>query len=117
MGEKNREENMTPTEEQIRQRETSESSPINLGAENGSVGDAGIAISPEPVDYTFRFEAAGDGPPLSVRVRKMLKSALRAYRLRASWVGSTRSTVSASDAAKVPLRSSKRHSTIVDETP
>jgi hypothetical protein len=39
----------------------------------------------KPADYTFRFTPTGDGPPLEVRVRRMLKAALRHYGLRAEW--------------------------------
>lgn len=39
----------------------------------------------EPEDFTFRFTPIGDGPPLAIRVRRMLKSALRHYGLRAEW--------------------------------
>ena len=36
-----------------------------------------------PVDFTFRFTAEGDWPPVEIRVRRMLKLALRAFGLRA----------------------------------
>jgi hypothetical protein len=39
----------------------------------------------ETEDFTFTFTATGDGPPVEIRVRRMLKSALRHYGLKASW--------------------------------
>ena len=38
---------------------------------------------PDDRDYVFRFTPAGVGPPLAIRVRRLLKVALRAYGLRA----------------------------------
>ncbi len=32
--------------------------------------------------WRVTFEAAGDGPPIEVRMKKLLKAALRAYGLR-----------------------------------
>lgn len=32
--------------------------------------------------WTLTFRAEGDGPPVAVRVRRLLKAALRTYRLR-----------------------------------
>ncbi len=32
--------------------------------------------------WTLVFRAEGDGPPVEIRVRKLLKAALRCYRLR-----------------------------------
>jgi len=42
----------------------------------------------EGLDFTFTFRAVGDGPPEAIRIRRMLKSALRCYGLRAKWAGS-----------------------------
>ena len=40
-----------------------------------------------PRDFVFRFTAVGAGPPVEVRVRRMLKMALRAYGLHAAFAG------------------------------
>lgn len=37
---------------------------------------------PDEPHYRLTICAAGDGPPLDVRLRRFLKSALRAHRLR-----------------------------------
>jgi hypothetical protein len=37
--------------------------------------------------FIFRFLPIGDGPPAEIRVRRMLKTALRVHKLRASWAG------------------------------
>ena len=35
-----------------------------------------------PDDWTLTFRATGQGPPVEIRVRRLLKAALRAYGLR-----------------------------------
>ena len=35
-----------------------------------------------PDRWKLTFQAEGDGPPVAVRVRRLLKAALRTYRLR-----------------------------------
>jgi hypothetical protein len=32
--------------------------------------------------WTLTFRAEGDGPPVEIRIRRLLKAALRVYRLR-----------------------------------
>jgi hypothetical protein len=70
--------------------------------------------------FTFSFTATGDGPPAEIRVRRMLKAALRHYGLRASFVPTpatpaasppTLASVSTPDAGKVPFRATSGHPT------
>ncbi len=50
----------------------------------------GLGVSAcESEDYTFQFVATGDGPPVEIRVRRMLKATLRCYGLRATWAPAT----------------------------
>ena len=35
-----------------------------------------------PDDWTLTFRATGQGPPVAIRVRRLLKAALRSYGLR-----------------------------------
>ena len=39
-------------------------------------------VDHRPDDWTLTFRATGQGPPVEIRVRRLLKAALRAYGLR-----------------------------------
>jgi hypothetical protein len=59
---------------------------------------------PEPAGanaerFVFGFTATGDGPPPAIRVRRMLKTALRCYGLRADWMPQPEPTPTAGEIA------------------